>query len=70
MRITPGVQTNDRRRDRAKETRAVVVREVDLRDLVETVREGLLVLDSDLTIRFANRYFCDTFAVASHLRPA
>jgi len=31
---------------------------------VETVREGLLVLDPDLTIRFANRSFCDTFAVA------
>jgi PAS domain S-box-containing protein len=43
---------------------AVAVREVDPRDLVETVREGLLVLDSDLTIRFANRSFCDTFAVA------
>jgi PAS domain S-box-containing protein len=40
------------------------VREVDFRDLVETVREGLLVLDSDLTIRFANRSFCDTFGVA------
>ena len=40
------------------------MREVDPRDLVETVREGLLVLDSDLTIRFANRSFCDTFAVA------
>jgi len=39
------------------------VREVDFRDLVETVREGLLVLDSDLTIRFANRSFCDTFGV-------
>jgi PAS domain S-box-containing protein len=39
------------------------VREVDPRDLVETVREGLLVLDSDLTICFANRSFCDTFAV-------
>jgi chemotaxis protein methyltransferase CheR len=39
------------------------VREVDPWDLVETVREGLLVLDSDLTIRFANRSFCDTFAV-------
>jgi PAS domain S-box-containing protein len=39
------------------------VREVDPRDLVETVREGLLVLDSDLTIRFANRSFCATFAV-------
>ena len=37
--------------------------EVDPWDLVATVREGLLVLDSDLTIRFANRSFCDTFAV-------
>jgi PAS domain S-box-containing protein len=40
------------------------VLEVDPRDLVETVREGLLVLDSDLTIRYANRSFGDTFAVA------
>ena len=40
------------------------MREVDHSDLVETVREGLLVLDSDLTIRFANRSFCNTFAVA------
>jgi len=31
---------------------------------VETVREGLLVLDCDLTIRFANRSFCGTFGVA------
>jgi len=37
--------------------------EVDPWDLVETVREGLLVLDSDLTVRFANRSFCHTFAV-------
>jgi PAS domain S-box-containing protein len=37
--------------------------EVDPWDLVETVREGLVVLDSDLTIRFANRSFCETFAV-------
>ena len=37
--------------------------EVDPWDLVETVRAGLLVLDSDLTICFANRSFCDTFAV-------
>ena len=39
------------------------VREVDPLDLVETIREGLLVLDPDLTVRFANRSFCDTFAV-------
>jgi PAS domain S-box-containing protein len=40
------------------------VREFDPWDLVETVREGLLVLDSDLVIRFANRSFYETFAVA------
>lgn len=34
------------------------MREVDPWDLAETVREGLLVLDFDLTIRFANRSFC------------
>ena len=39
------------------------MREVDPLDLVETIREGLLVLDPDLTVRFANRSFCDTFAV-------
>jgi PAS domain S-box-containing protein len=33
-------------------------------DLVETIREAILVLDTDLTIRFANRSFYDTFAVA------
>jgi two-component sensor histidine kinase len=38
--------------------------EVDPLDLVETIREGLLVLEPDLTIRFANRSFCLTFAVA------
>jgi two-component sensor histidine kinase len=32
-------------------------------DLVETVREGLLVLEPDLTIGFANRSFCHTFEV-------
>ena len=40
------------------------MREVDPTDLVETIREGLLVLDPDLTVRFANRSFCHTFAVA------
>ena len=38
--------------------------EVEPLDLVETIREGLLVLEPDLTIRFANRSFCSTFAVA------
>jgi PAS domain-containing protein len=33
-------------------------------NIVETIREGVLVLDADLTVRFANRSFCDTFAVA------
>jgi PAS domain S-box-containing protein len=37
--------------------------EVDPLDLIETIREGLLVLDPDLTVRFANRSFGDTFAV-------
>jgi chemotaxis protein methyltransferase CheR len=31
---------------------------------VETIRESILVLEPDLTIRFANRSFCHTFAVA------
>jgi chemotaxis protein methyltransferase CheR len=33
-------------------------------DLVETIRESILVLEPDLTIRFANRSFYDTFVVA------
>jgi two-component sensor histidine kinase len=33
-------------------------------DVVETIREGLLVLEPDLTVRFANRSYCQTFAVA------
>lgn len=40
------------------------MREVNPLDLVETIREGILVLEPDLTIRFANRSFCHTFAVA------
>jgi len=39
------------------------MREVEPLDLLETIREGLLVLDPDLTIRFANRAFCDKFLV-------
>jgi chemotaxis protein methyltransferase CheR len=39
------------------------MREVNALDLVETIREGILVLAPDLTIRFANRSFCQTFAV-------
>jgi PAS domain S-box-containing protein len=42
---------------------ALIVREIDPWDLVETIRAGLLVLDSDLTIWFVSRSFCDTFAV-------
>jgi two-component sensor histidine kinase/PAS domain-containing protein len=37
--------------------------QVDPLDLVETIREGLLVLEPDLTIQFANRSFYRTFAV-------
>jgi PAS domain S-box-containing protein len=40
------------------------VGEVNSLDLVETIRDGILVLEDDLTIRFANRSFCHTFAVA------
>ena len=40
------------------------MRKVDPLDIVQTVRERLLVLDSDLTVRFANRSFCDKFSVA------
>ena len=40
------------------------MKEVDPLELVETIREGLLVLEPDLTVRFANRAFCETFAVA------
>lgn len=40
------------------------VREIDPLDIVETIREGLLVLEPDLTIRVANRAFCDKFSVA------
>jgi two-component sensor histidine kinase len=37
--------------------------DVDPLDLVETIREAILVLEPDLTIRFANRSFYDTFVV-------
>jgi chemotaxis protein methyltransferase CheR len=37
---------------------------VDPLDLVETIRESLLVLEPDLTVRFASRAFSRTFAVA------
>src|SRR6202162_2588584 len=40
------------------------MRQGDPLDLAETIRGGLLVLDPDLTVRFANRSFCHTFAVA------
>ncbi len=37
---------------------------VGLKDLVDTVREGLLVLGADLTVRFSNRAFYQTFSVS------
>jgi two-component sensor histidine kinase len=40
------------------------MRNFDPLDLVETIREGVLVLDPDLTVRLANRSFCHMFAVA------
>ena len=39
------------------------MRDVNPLDLVETISEGILVLEPDLTVRFANRSFCDIFAV-------
>jgi len=40
------------------------MRDVNPLDLMETIREGVLVLEPDLTIRLANRSFCHMFAVA------
>jgi chemotaxis protein methyltransferase CheR len=40
------------------------VGDIDPLDLVETIREGILVLTPDLTVRFSNRSFCQMFAVA------
>lgn len=40
------------------------MRDVSPMDLMETIREGVLVLEPDLTVRFANRSFCHMFAVA------
>jgi hypothetical protein len=45
------------------------VREVDPLDPVETIREGLLVLDPDLTVRFAHRSFDDAFTVTRRGTP-
>jgi len=39
------------------------VREVDLLGIVETIREGALVRDPDLTGRLGYPCFADTFAV-------
>jgi hypothetical protein len=46
------------------------VREVEPLDIVETIREGLLVIESGLTICFANRTFSDKGGrpVAAHAR--
>src|ERR1700683_676061 len=51
-------------RQRKRHARAAAMRDVDPLDLVETIPEAILVLEPDLTIRFANRSFYDTFAVA------
>jgi PAS domain-containing protein len=40
------------------------MRDVNPLDLVETIREGVLVLEPNLTVRFANRSFCHMFEVA------
>src|SRR4029077_17642923 len=43
---------------------AAAMRDVNPLDLMETIREGVLVLEPDLTVRLANRSFCHMFAVA------
>ena len=43
------------------------MRDINPLDLLETIREGILVLRPDLTIRFTNRSFCQTFAVSPEL---
>ena len=48
----------------ARHARTAAMNDVNPLDLVETIREAILVLEPDLTIRFANRSFYDTFAVA------
>jgi len=40
------------------------MRDVNPLDFMETIREGVLVLEPDLTVRLANRSFCHMFAVA------
>jgi hypothetical protein len=40
------------------------VSEADPLDLVETIRESLLVRDPDLTVRFTYRALGDTFTVS------
>jgi nitrogen-specific signal transduction histidine kinase len=40
------------------------MRDVNPLDLLETIRESVLVLEPDLTVRLANRSFCHMFAVA------
>ncbi len=40
------------------------MRDVDPIDLVDANRGGLLVLEPDLTVHFANSSFCNTFVVA------
>ncbi len=39
------------------------MRGIDPLDLVETIGEGSLMPDPDLTVRFAHRSFGDTFTV-------
>jgi PAS domain-containing protein len=46
------------------------VSEVDPLDIVEMIREGLLVLDPDLMVRFANRSCGNTFTVTPEDNPS
>jgi len=42
---------------------------VDPLNIVETIREGLLVLDPDLTVRFAHRSFDVAFTITPEDTP-
>ena len=62
----PAVEDESRHQKGAQQP---AVSEVDPLDIVEMIREGLLVLDPDLTVRFANRSLGDAFTVTPEDTP-
>ena len=49
-------------------SRCRALRNVNPLDLLETIRDGVLVVEPDLTIRFANRSFCHMFVAAPSIQ--